>query len=347
MPVRNSRSAFTLIEIMVAVVIFAIMITALFGAFRTGMKAYSMGTEHNKQQQVGRFAVNEVAQDLRNIFYKPESQYNVARRQQEAMIDANNTGLETASGRDVVDENLPDVGPPIDLSFSGEDGGDVDTISFVRQLGFSLDDDRPLWGLGRITYYVVDGNLYRSVDDITKPETDEDGNVIPKSTKPKIDKLAENCMGFDVKYGYYFDEDWHLADSWDSNASQYRNPPEEDDDDIKSTLGQNASGDVEQSGMAGALQNQVQQQEQQSRADELPGWLEITFKFAIDPEKPEQTRTYKQTIMMASKYANETYVPHDEDDELKGARANSKRRDRGGNGANTPTTSGPGQGSGS
>ena len=340
------RRAFTLIEIMVAVVIFAIMMTALFASFRAGMRAYTMGTNHNNQQQLGRYAVNAVATDIRNIFYKPESQYNVARRQQEAMLDANNQGLETAAGRDVVDENLPDVGPPIDLSFTGEDGGELDQLSFVRHLGLSLDDERPLWGLARITYYVIDGNLYRAMDDITKPETDEDGNVIPKTTRPQVDKLAENCVGFDVHYGYYYDEDYHLAESWDSNSAQFRNPPEEDDEDVQSTMGTNASPDIEQGGMAGGLSQQVQQQEEQQRADDLPGWLEETFSFARDKENPEQKVTYKQTIVLAQKYANETYVPQDEDDELKGARAKGRRSREGNASSNNQVTGGPGQGVG-
>lgn len=331
---KRATRAFTLIEVMVAMVIFSIMMTALFAAFRTGMRAYTMGTEHAAQQQLGRFAVNKLSEDMHNIYYKPESQYNVARRQQEAETDANDANLQTASGRDVIDENLPDLGPPIDLSFTGEDSGETDQLSLVRYMGFSLDDTQPLWSLGRITYYVVDGSLYRAVDDITKPETDEDGNIIPKTTTPQVDKLAENCVGFNLKYGYYYDDDWLLADSWDSAASEYRNPPEDEDDDIVSTMGPNASRDVVNTGAAGALATQVQQQEKQSRSDDLPGWVEVTFKFATDMDNPEGAQTYRQTIVMNNKYAMETYVPNDEDDELKGARANSGRggdRDRGSN----------------
>lgn len=344
---QRPGAGFTLIEIMVALVIFAIIMTALFASFRTGMRAYSLASEHGNQQQLGRFAVNSVAEDLRNIYYKPESQYNVARRQQEATIDANNEGLGTgAGGRDVLDENLPDLGPPIDLSFTGEDGGEIDQLSFVRHLDWSLEDNRPLWGLARITYYIIDGKLYRALDDITRPETDEDGNVIPKVTQPQVDKLADNCLGFDIKYGYYYDEDWHLASNWDSNGAQYRNPPSEEDDDILDTVGSNASPDVEQSGASAQLQQQVQQQEEQQRADELPGWVEITFAFGSDPENPDRRKVYKQSVVMANKYSNETYVPEDEEDELKGARARGRGRSGNSNAADTPVTNGPGQGVG-
>lgn len=322
----SSRArAFTLIEIMVAMVIFTIMMTALFASFRTGMRAYSMGTEHAEQQQLGRFAINQVGDDMHNIYYKPESEYNVARRQQESMIEANDDMTGRAGREDVIDENLPDIGPPIDLSFTGEDGGEVDQLSLVRYMGYSPD----FWSLARITYYVVDGTLYRAIDDITRPETDEDGNVIPKTTTPQIDKLAENCVGFDLKYGYYYDEEWLLADSWDSSASQYRNPPEEDEDDVHGTMGRDASGDVQSGGIAGALSQQVRQQQEQERSDHLPGWVELTFRFATDAENPESARMYRQTIVMNNKYAMETYVPNDEDEELQGARAGSDRdRDR-------------------
>jgi len=326
----NERRAFTLVEILVAVVIFSILIVSLFASFRTGMQAFSMATEHTDQQQLGRYAINQVSQDLHNIFYKPESQYNVARRQQEALLDEQNSTARQGSAReDVIDENMPDLGPPVDLSFTGQDSGEVDQLSLVRRVPFSIENPTSMWGLARITYYVIDDTLYRAVDDVLQPETDEDGNMIPKPTRARVEKLAENCVGFDLKYGYFYEEQYGIAESWDSSASQYRNPPTEEDDDIVGTLGQNASDDVQSAGAAGALSQTLQQQQQQQRADDLPGWIELTFKFAPDKEKPEQHRTYKQTIVMNHKYAQETYVPEDERDQLMGARADSRSENRG------------------
>lgn len=334
---------FTLIEIMVALVIFAILITSLFASFRTGMRAFTMATEHADQQQLGRYAITQVAQDLHNIYYKPESQYNVARRQQEALLDEQNANARSGSGRvDVIDENLPDLGPPVSLAFTGQDSGELDQLSMIRILPFSLENPTSMWGLARITYYVVDGNFYRAIDDVTTPETDEEGYIIPKMNAPRVEKLAENCVGFDLKYGYYYDEQWGLADSWDSSAAQYRNPFTEEDDDIVSTLGRNSSSDVRSEGAGAALQQTLQQQEQQMRSDDLPGWVELTFKFATDKKNPEKYRTYKQTIVMNHKYAQETYMPEDEDAQLEGARANSRSgrsRDRGSDSAGSSGSS--------
>ncbi len=321
------KRAFTLIEILVAMVIFAILVTSLFASFRTGMQAFTMATEHADQQQLGRYAINQVAQDLRNIYYKPESQYNVARRQQEALLDEQNANARRGSGRqDVIDENLPDLGPPVDLSFTGMDNGDIDQLSLVRIIPYSPENPTSMWGLARVTYYVIDGKFYRAVDDVTTPEADEEGYVLPKLNDPRVEKLADNCVGFDLKYGYYHEERWEMADSWDSSAAVYRNPMPEEDDDVLSTLGSNRSGDVQSEGAGAALQQTLQQQEQQMRSDDLPGWIELTFKFANDPERPDNHRTYKQTIVLNHKYAMETYTPEDEEDQLRGARANSRSR---------------------
>lgn len=326
----HKNRGFTLIEIMVALVIFTILMSSLFVSFRTGMRAYTMSTNHADQQQLGRYAINQVASDLHNIFFKPESEYNVAQRQQEAMLDQMTSELSRGTVRDdVLDENLPDMGPPIDLSFTGQDSGEIDQLSLVRRIPFSLENPTSMWGLARVTYYVIEGSLYRAVDTVTQPEIDEDGFVIPKPNRPQVDKLAENCVGFDMKYGYYFDEEWGLADSWDSSAAQYRNPPTEEDEDILNTMGENASPDVESVGAGAALAQNVQQQQQQDRADNLPGWVELTFKFAPDKDKPEQYQTYKQTIVMNHKYAEETYVPEDEDEQLDGLRGgNSQASER-------------------
>lgn len=321
---QSPRSGFTLIEIIVAITILAIIMVALLAAFQTGMKAFDLGSKHGEQQQVGRYAVNTVSKDLRTIFYKPENEYNVARRQVESLSEQNQevTGRsdkdseKTSKDSLDIDQNLPDVGPAIDLKFKGDDGGDTDHLSFVVRLGYKEGQEQVRWNLARVDYYVEDGMLYRSIDDITAPEVDEDGNEIPKLTPPQVDKIASNCVGFDVQYGYYYDKAYHLAESWDSSASQYRNPETDEDEEagIIDPLKNPEKAGVVSSGAAAAAVTSANQQNQMQTQDNLPGWVKVTFRFAPDMKSPERYRTYQQTILLYNRSAVETYVPTDDED---------------------------------
>ncbi|MGI8906440.1 MAG: PilW family protein [Candidatus Sumerlaeaceae bacterium] len=304
----SNSAGFTLIEILVAMVIFSLVLASMFTAFRTGIKAYDLGVTHAEAQQTGRYAVNQLAEDIRNVFYKTASSYNVTRRQREALLEQQEQQalqLGQASRDPQIDENLPELGPAIDLSFMGEDGGTVDQVTFVRQQGPKRGEDRPLWGLERVRYFVANSALYRSTEDITAPETDENGVEIPKAVAPHVDKIANNCTGFDVKYGYYFETEFRMAEGWDSNASQYRNPV--DEEELESQV-------TNPAGVAGGTVVNPNGQQQQQKADDLPGWVEVTFKFA-DPRKVERERIYKQTMLMYNKGAEETYEPPDDTEE--------------------------------
>lgn len=311
-------AGFTLLEIVVALTIFGITLAALFTSFRTGLKAYEMGVTHAEAQQTGRYAVNQFSQDLRSIFYKSANEYNVTRRQREALLEQREQQqLQGRGNNEMEDETLPELGPAIDLSFLGEDGGEEDQVSFVHMQGTKKSEERALWGLERVRYFISNGALYRSTEDITAPEVDENGYEIPKATPPRVDKIANNAVGLDIKYGYYYDGQYLMADDWDSNASQYRNPESEEDEDITTPAG-------DQGGMAVSQQNQQgQQQQQQQKSDELPGWVEVTFKFS-DPRNENRIRTYRQTVLLYNVASQETYVP-EEEQEIRGSGGRSSR----------------------
>ena len=132
------RHGFTLLELMIAITITAIVMASLLTAFRTGAQAYDMAITHTDNQQVGRYAVTKLAEDLRNIYYKPENAYNVTRRQREILLEQREQQLLQSGSQARTteeDENLPELGPAIDLAFYGEDGGETDQISFVRLQG--------------------------------------------------------------------------------------------------------------------------------------------------------------------------------------------------------------------
>jgi len=305
---RHPR-AFTLMEVMVAVVIFSLVVSSLVVSFRTGVKAYDIGITHSELDQTIRFVTAKIAEDLRNVYYKQPWTYNITRNQREQLLAEREQQLLQAGSRTSLldDATMPELGPRIDLSFRASDNGETDDLSFARlELDAPLEMRHP-WGLARVRYLVVNNTLYRAVDDVIAPETDEYGNEIPKPTQPTIDKLANNVKAFDLKFGYYYDGEWLLADDWDSDASQYRNPTDEEQD--KSSVGgirTTYSGGMQTSGPM-----------QQRKSDDLPAWVEITYTFT-DPKKTEKEKTVTQVVQLYP--SQETYIPPELEDDSQSQR---------------------------
>lgn len=297
---------FTLMEVMVAVVIFALVVSSLVVSFRTGVKAYDIGATHAELDQTIRFVTTQLAQDLRNVFYRQPWTYNVTRNQREELLQqreqqAQLSGAKVAA---VDDDQTPELGPRIDLSFHARDNGETDELSFARLENDEHPETHRLFGLARLRYFVSDGCLYRAVDDVIAPETDEFGNELPKPVPPTIDKLANNVKGFDLKFGYFFDGEWLLADDWDSDTAQYRNPPEDEEGaDRKGTA---ATTRDPKTGELATRTGGMTLETTQRRTDDLPAWVEITYTFT-DPKKTEKEKKVRQIIQLYP--SQETYLP--------------------------------------
>lgn len=306
----GGRRAFTLIEVMVAMVILGLVMSSLYATFRTGVKAYDIGSTHSQGEQMARFTIAQVTDDLRNLYYKKASQYNVTRRQREAML-AERERLSVQTGRRFAEqdeENMPELGPRIDLALRGNDAGDTDELTFIRLQTLERSEDRKLWGLARVRYFVAGNALYRSLDDVKAPEVDEDGNEIPKPYPPQVDKLANHVKGFDLKFGYYYDKEWKEAEDWDSESARYRNPPKEEEEQEPVTT--TAAGG---------------QTSQPLEVDAVPAWVKITFTFT-DPKKEEKEKKYEQIIRLPQ--SQESYLPEDVNQDAARRRSSAWRRDR-------------------
>lgn len=318
-------------ELLVAMTIFALVMSSLFFSLRTSMRAYDTGMKQGEGAQSTRFVVGQVASDLRNVFYKTPAAYNIVRRQREAVIaERERQALRSGSSRSDIaqDETMPELGPKIDLAFRSTDGGEADTLSFVRLQGEKVGRDRQPWGLARVHYYVADNALWRAVEDVTAPETDADGNEIPKPVAPRIDKLANNVKGFDLKFGYFgegeTDPEWQMAQDWDSDASTYRNPMDEEDLSEDSAAPERVAAGATAPAQPG--QPALPGQQQPNQPDDLPAWVEVTFTFA-DPRDEEKETLYKQIVQIPA--SQETYVPPDPSQENTRGRG-SRRMARGG-----------------
>ncbi len=327
MSVRStrSRSGLTLIELMVSITLFALVMSSLFVAFNTGVRAYTIGSKHSEGAQSARFTVAQVSTDLRNVFYRTPASYNVTRRQREAVI-AERERNELRSGRTNnraqdprrQDDTLPDLGPKIDLAFRASDSGDVDSITFVVLQGEKVGRDRQPWGLARIHYFVAEGALWRAVEDVTAAEEDEYGESLGKLVPPRVDKLANNVIGFDLQFGYYGEEGWSIASDWDSDSPVYRNPADEDLDPADSAAPGRTTAGVNPDAPAQGVQGQEQQQ--QNQPDDLPAWVELTFRFGNPEKQGGGEKVFRQIVQMPASL--ETYMPPDpnQDNQRRGGR---------------------------
>lgn len=318
---RPLRHGFTLIEVMVAMVILSLVMGSLVMTFQTAMKAYSLGIGHAESEQTARFVMNQIVDDLRNLYYKSPSQYNVVRRQREQMIEQQvKQALQSGMSEAEISEELAleDLGPEIDLTFRGQDNGESDDLTFIRSQHLTRREDRKMWGLARVRYAIEGGELVRSLDDVLAPEVDDNGNEIPKPVEPVAERMARGVEGFDVKYGYYYAGEWYSATDWDSNENRYRNPTdgESEDANVSAALGVTDP-------------NKALEQAQNMPPDNVPAWVEVSVVFR-DTKNPERKRTYRQVVQLPQ--SQETYIPPQEDANSRRT-MRSRRGERSGGGA--------------
>ena len=239
---KNDNPAFTLVEVLIAISIFSLVITSLYTTFRVGMRAYASGEREINRMQHARVIFDTLNRDIRSIYYLPETSYNqnlkraVSRFQQEWMraemdgrLDEFLYGDEKNPKKEPA-QNPYEMGIEINLQFQAENHKTLDSMTFVRyQYSDGLTSIQP-WGLGRIRYLVEDEQLIRTEEDIIEPMKDFEGNVVEEKV-PRRDVLAKGVKRFDLRFGFFFQDDWSEAEDWDSKAKRYRNPVVELDEE--------------------------------------------------------------------------------------------------------------------
>jgi len=239
---KRSNIAFTLLEVLIATTIFSLVAAALYTTFRTGVRAYESSEKEIVRMQHARVIFDTISRDLRSVYSLPETSYNNNLRISLIQFGQMRLRAEIEGRLDEFlygDRNNPDDrGAPnpydnfieINLDFKATDGGDIDSMTFVR---YQYDDGvtriQP-WALGRITYSVENGELIRTEEDIIQPRKDKEGNAIEEKI-PRREVLAKGLVKFDLHFGYFKEDYWMESNDWDSNAKRYRNPMEELDEE--------------------------------------------------------------------------------------------------------------------
>jgi len=256
---RKLQPGFTLLEVLLAVSIFAMLISALYTTFRVGLRAYDIGEKEIDQMQHARVIFDTMSRDLRSVYYQAETSYNNNLRrmlaqyeQQRLKAELDGTLDEFLYGRG---SNEEDTGVPnpydsyieINLDFKADNAERADSMTFVRyQMDDGISRTQP-WALGRISYFVENGELIRTEEDIFQPGKDKEGNEIEEKI-PRREVLAKGVVKFDLHFGFFREDDWMEAPDWDSNARRYRNPArviEEDDPNYQELIQKEARKPVD------------------------------------------------------------------------------------------------------
>jgi len=290
------QAGFTLLEITIAITLFAIVSTGIYGVFSTGMRAYEMGMRTSKMLQTGRFAMDSIARDLKNVYFINETGYNIQYNQRLEKIDQEMQRLDQGIGDyDLLAENVEqfnNTGFGIDLSFHASGGDDFADISFVRrQKAVGARPFQPMHYV-RVRYAVSNGQLIRGEEDVLRPDLDYDGSGLPRP-EPHPETLVRGVEEFKMRFGFYYDGEWREATEWESSAQNFKSDTVEisyDEDDL-----------IDQQ-----LKQRVRQWNQQQPDDNLPSYVRVTLAIG-DETKTGRLRYFERTINIVS--ANESHVP--------------------------------------
>jgi major type 1 subunit fimbrin (pilin) len=284
---RAGAGAFTLLEVLLAMTIFAVCVSALYNTFRVSTRAFETGRESAEMMQTLRFSLEIVVRDLKSIRFQDKYDQKfqflerlVFQHQEQILRDLNDgkpvsiPGLISHPQGEA--ENMKDfVGLRANLRFVGSSSGEAGVLEFSHCLPSDGTTDNSYLGAERVKYFVANNNLYRQrsrvfcamelnpglggelvkireaseaarqqAADAKMPFLDfwalgAQGTLPPQLAPPvepnffvevpqppePPELIARNVTVFDLTYGYYADGDWKEAESWDSDAKQYRTPP--------------------------------------------------------------------------------------------------------------------------
>jgi len=244
-----SRKGFTLLELLLAVTIMALISLAIFSVFSVATDSFKIGNQESKILQRGRYVMDTFEQDIMSVMYIPEETgYNVqATRATEEFLNELFEAQEEGDINDFIrqnnldpDDRNTDINDPnnpnrppferfiyFDLSFTGEDNAETDRITFARWKDPELGGTYYPKGLSRVRYTVEGDFLIRTEETVLDNQPKVDLNTLEiireeKEIKPNHVILARGITEFNISYGFWIDYTWFEIDSWESADKDLR-----------------------------------------------------------------------------------------------------------------------------
>jgi hypothetical protein len=207
----QSEIGFTLLEIILGVLIFSMVIAAVYTTFRTGITVYRSGTSVKTVYVSSRAVLDTMQPDFQSICGIEETAYDVPppppSQDTEDIYYSEDTIVidETSYSRNP----YPFSGNITEVSFYCVRENPVVHQSLLREQVFA------------IRYYLEGTNLYRERADLSSPAL---------SRSATVDEIAENVVAFQIRFGYVKENKWIWVEDWDSRIDKYRHPREQTDE---------------------------------------------------------------------------------------------------------------------
>lgn len=137
----RKKKGFTLIELMVAISIFAMVLVAMMAVFNSALGAYQKGRAVKKVMEDSQFALNSIAKDVRmgkiesddHTASPPSSNLKITRNRDQIMVCYN---IEASNKLEICDGNCTGCKSLVDLSETG--------MSFASTSGFRNEKTFPI-----------------------------------------------------------------------------------------------------------------------------------------------------------------------------------------------------------
>ncbi|MGB9498426.1 MAG: prepilin-type N-terminal cleavage/methylation domain-containing protein [Dissulfuribacterales bacterium] len=193
---HRSRSGFTLLEILIAIFIFAIIISTVYGSFNAVISRTEAINNGVGAFEMARVCLNRMMSDLNAIYVEQKPLYH-----------------------------KPDYNdPPDPYRFVGKETFEgVKTFSQLRFASFAhlSMSKKTEKGIAEIVYYVEERGYPESEYVLKRSDTlysdDEDYEFEEKDSDPVL------CEGLEELSFAYFDDEGNEYERWDSDADSYKN----------------------------------------------------------------------------------------------------------------------------
>lgn len=323
---RGSKAhrAVTLLEVLVAVTILAIMGTAIFGVVRTTTRGHATANQDALMLQQARAVFDALRKDIAAVHYREEDTYNiymqaVLTEYERARAEAEDRGdwrdFEARYGpSDDRRGGKPQgwIGNPfekgqlIDLSFMGEES----MINFARARPYEMGSPEFPLGLSRVTYRLSGTALVRSEEDVYDRPRTWDGEPQSKEEPPRHELLAEGISRLEFSYSFWYDSQWYETREWNSSDRRIRNARFILNPDSQKRGRKDQPADPRFAG--GGLQpgdpgwNEYINTLRSEPLDKVPSYVRVRLTIG-DPKNPKRmSRTYQTTIFVPT--TQETYA---------------------------------------